>query len=570
MNAKKYRASNLDNESFISDSTSSDDIASSDDIETNNKEPKPKSDELSEHKRKWNPIWKVTYPWLRLGQKGNSPALFCKLCEAAKFHNNFVAGCEYLKEQSIKRHIKTKDHQKLIQAREESQMSLEKGFTQQLEASYLSVIRNLMNTYWLAKNLIATSKITDLTSLTEYHIKCNIAEEYTSEETYILNHPLLESLEESRADYGSYSNAYAAREFIDAIGRVIEEAICQEIRESPIWSIMIDESNTITTTKNLAIVSKYISKNLPIEDAASEIPYLVNYNDIVRSLYNYFSNSYLRMEHLKMVEAQLEDPELHLLKIVTTRWLSLSNVVSNLHRIINSIIQALQDDYTKSKTAQMLFNMIDQNFLLTTHFLADILRDLRHLTLIFQANYVSLYEVKIQINATIQKIRFDFLGNNDQEPTWRNFLRQFLDENNLSTDDIPLHIQEFAQATIENLQIRFPDHEITDAFCIFDPRNLPTTFLNEYGNKEITTIANYYGTSKSVQDIIYSPFIDKDNLIQEWKYIRILLVNFSSLKPNDAWLKLFNTPNFSILYPNIVKIVSIFLTLPLSNAFTER
>ncbi|CAG8823651.1 5516_t:CDS:2, partial [Gigaspora margarita] len=176
----------------------------------------------------------------------------------------------------------------------------------------------------------------------------------------------------------------------------------------------------------------------------------------------------------------------------------------------------------------MLFNIIDQNFLLTTHFLANILSDLRYLTLIFQANYVLLYEVKIQLNAIIQKIRFDFLAN-----------------------DILLHIQEFVQATIKNLQIRFPDHEITNAFCIFDPRNLPTILLNKYRNKEITTIANYYGTSKSVQDIIYSLFIDKVNLVQEWKYIQILLVNFSSLKPNDAWLKLFNTPNFSILYPNI-------------------
>ncbi|CAG8586985.1 4562_t:CDS:2, partial [Dentiscutata erythropus] len=188
MNAKKHRTSNLDNEGFISENTSSDDMASSDDMTINNEESMPKSDELLEHKRKWNSIWEVTYPWLRLGQKENK--------------------------QSIKWHIKTKDHQKLIQAQEEFQISLEIGFTQQLEAT---------------KNLIATSKITDLTSLTEYHIKCDIAEEYTSKETYILNHPILELLEESHTDYRSYSNAYAAREFIDAIGRVIEEAICQEI-----------------------------------------------------------------------------------------------------------------------------------------------------------------------------------------------------------------------------------------------------------------------------------------------------------------------------------------------------
>ncbi|CAG8558390.1 10919_t:CDS:2 [Racocetra fulgida] len=110
---------------------------------------------------------------------------------------------------------------------DETQISLEIGFTQQLGISHLSVMQNLMNTYWLAKNLIATSKITDLALLTEYQIKSNLKKSYIFKESYAFNYPLLESLE------SSYSNTHAAQEFINAIGRVIEEAICQEIQESP-------------------------------------------------------------------------------------------------------------------------------------------------------------------------------------------------------------------------------------------------------------------------------------------------------------------------------------------------
>ncbi|CAG8716819.1 9136_t:CDS:2, partial [Racocetra fulgida] len=62
-----------------------------------------------------------------------------------------------------------------------------------------------INTYWLAKNLVATSKITDYTSLTEYHVKYT-EEIHTSLEIYTLDYPLFELLEESCADYGSYSN----------------------------------------------------------------------------------------------------------------------------------------------------------------------------------------------------------------------------------------------------------------------------------------------------------------------------------------------------------------------------
>ncbi|CAG8852790.1 30856_t:CDS:2, partial [Gigaspora margarita] len=45
---------------------------------------------------------------------------------------------------------------------------------------------------------------------------------------------------------------------------IIEEAVCQEIQKSPVWSIMIDKRNMVIIDKNLAIISKHISKNLPI------------------------------------------------------------------------------------------------------------------------------------------------------------------------------------------------------------------------------------------------------------------------------------------------------------------
>ncbi|CAG8753738.1 4927_t:CDS:2, partial [Racocetra fulgida] len=178
----------LDGDQVISLSENNSDNEFSSDYE----EPKPKGVRLLKENLKWNPIWEITYPWLRLGEKKEKSALFCKLCESAKLNNNFVT--------------------------DKLQISLEIGFTNQLGTSHLSVIRNLVNTYWLAKNLVATSKITDLTSLTKYHVKCT-EEIHTPLEIYTLDHLLFKLLEESQ--------------FIDAIGRVIEEAVCQEIQESP-------------------------------------------------------------------------------------------------------------------------------------------------------------------------------------------------------------------------------------------------------------------------------------------------------------------------------------------------
>ncbi|RGB27386.1 hypothetical protein C1646_769180 [Rhizophagus diaphanus] len=47
----------------------------------------------------------------------------------------------------------------------------------------------------------------------------------------------------------------------EAIVYVIEKALCEEIRSSNHWSIMIDETNSITDEKHLAVMSQHISHN---------------------------------------------------------------------------------------------------------------------------------------------------------------------------------------------------------------------------------------------------------------------------------------------------------------------
>ncbi|CAG8740154.1 11599_t:CDS:2, partial [Cetraspora pellucida] len=300
---------------------------------------------------------------------------------------------------------------------------------------------------------------------------------------------------------------------------------------------------------------------LACEDAAESIPYMHTYNKIVGNLYTYFSRSYECMETLKMVEKLLDDPDLHLLRIVKTRWLSLSNVVSNLHRILDSVVNALFLDSKTEKVAQSLLDSIDQTFYITTNFLADILGNLKRLTLSFQSEHISLTEIKLQIATVIQTINESFIGTENFSPTWGYHLRTYLQTNDLASEDIPDFIQQFAIATIENLNRQFPDRKILNAFSIFDPQNLlEKESLSDYGNDEIYILANYYGKEKTSKD-----------LIQEWNFVRILLKNFASLKLLDAWKALYQKiPNFSVLYPNSYKIVELFLILPLSNAVVER
>ena len=77
--------------------------------------------------------------------------------------------------------------------------------------------------------------------------------------------------------------------------------------------------------------------------------------------------------------------QLSVLRVVNTRWLSLSN----LHQIIFSIIDALDDDAINNackktwQQAQRLREDIDSEFILATKFLANILFTFSNLTKYF-------------------------------------------------------------------------------------------------------------------------------------------------------------------------------------------
>ena len=235
-----------------------------------------------------------------------------------------------------------------------------------------------------------------------------------------------------------------------------------------------------------------------------------------------------------------EDPQLSVLRIINTRWLSLSNAVSNLHQIIFSIISALDDDATNNKCnktqqrAQRLREDIDSEFILATKFLADILFTFSNLTKIFQSDYVALSDVHIQLNAVIDSITTEFISSGDNpndidyiSPTYGNHLREYMSDL-IEPNILPIAFKEFATALVNNLRLRFPDTGIYNAMKIFDFSQTPTK-SNEiaiYGEHEIKILGDFYGSSKFQNGQAFSAKINKSRLIQEWREAKLLLKNY--------------------------------------------
>jgi hypothetical protein len=180
--------------------------------------------------------------------------------------------------------------------------------------------------------------------------------------------------------------------------------------------------------------------NLAGKDSAKDIPYFEDYEVTLKEIYNYFVSSHQRWQHLKIFQnLDEENSQLSVLRVVNTRWLSLSNAISNLHQIIFSVIDALEDDMnnnTCNKTrqrAQRIYEDLDSEFILATKFLADILFTFSNLTKIFQSDYVALSDVHVQLNTTIDSITTEFIGSGDDpneidyiSPTYKNHLQTYI------------------------------------------------------------------------------------------------------------------------------------------------
>ncbi|CAG8749601.1 16503_t:CDS:2, partial [Dentiscutata heterogama] len=71
----------------------------------------------------------------------------------------------------------------------------------------------------------------------------------------------------------------------------------------------------------------------------------------------------------KMVQNTLEEPELMILNIVSTRWLSFLNVIHNFYQNLESIKGALLDEAANNMQEAILLADIDQTFEIITMFL---------------------------------------------------------------------------------------------------------------------------------------------------------------------------------------------------------
>ncbi|CAG8664567.1 11178_t:CDS:1, partial [Dentiscutata heterogama] len=343
--------------------------------------------------------------WLEYRDVNGIIFMFCKWCKSKNYANELAKGTRNYRKQSIDRHLNHHEHKAEAEAKKNQNIMAIK-FSLQLatDACKIKTISQMQCIYFAAKKYLALSVYPDLYQFIDFHQKnSEVMKLCDMPEVLQLPSHLSKNLPLESNEYGSHLSDTSAKDIEEAIVYVIEKALYEEIRSSVNWSVMIDETNSITDEKHLAIVSRHMVYNVPVtqylgiinldelnaeaitldlknffiakgleiknllhfcsdgaatligkktgvvkrfqeinpfitsvhciahrlhlagKDAAKHVPYFNHYETCIKRLYTYFSSSYQRMQNLRMVQDILEDPQLTILNIVNTRWLSMSN-----------------------------------------------------------------------------------------------------------------------------------------------------------------------------------------------------------------------------------------------------
>ena len=247
---------------FLSMNTKEKQVQNKDNGSTNKRKNVTSDDNPADKKIKTasapNPRWLATHAWLEFRKVEDTVYMFCKWCEEAKFTNQMAKGTSVYKKETIDRYLKVKDHL-IAKKQSEDLNNIIVGFAKQYDKDKAIVIQQMRCVYFVSKNYISFNVYPKLCQLVK--LKDQIT---TTPQVLALPKQIMDNTISTRSSYGTYANNDSGKMLERSIVNVIKQELKCEIKNSPFWSIMIDETTSIADEKHLAIVSKHMSCNVPV------------------------------------------------------------------------------------------------------------------------------------------------------------------------------------------------------------------------------------------------------------------------------------------------------------------
>ena len=308
------------------------------------------------------------------------------------------------------------------------------------------------------------------------------------------------------------------------------------------------------------------------------------------TIWKAFHYSPKKAEKLAEVQAELNSPELKMLKPSDTRWLARERAVRAVRRSLPALVNTFEEIYEETGDAEahgIASLLTKYNTVACIYMLSDVLHTVAKLQGSLQGKEVDLASVPGMVDSTIQRLKE--LKENTSSSTWfKDHCDVFTDPSQLGARNIDLTesmkaqflqkvYRPYIQSVIDHISGRLESTDLISSMSVFDPRHLPDDEekLSEYGVEKIKTLANFYGCVQEVRFEgnrgVSKPDIDPEDTESEWKLFRRLMF----IQQKDSCLQqvlsvFLSSADIAAAFPNLAKLAAILIVLPITTATVER
>ena len=306
--------------------------------------------------------------------------------------------------------------------------------------------------------------------------------------------------------------------------------------------------------------------------AANEITYLKRFKAVLDQLYCFYENSPVCSAGLKSIQEVLNDPCLKLTQAKDVRWLSHDKAVSNLRRCLLSVITSLEREaeerYNVEASGLAAF-VKTYKFVSALYMFCDVLPPLAGLSRAFQKHDIDFTVVKPLVAGTKAAIDALLLVPEDCFSSLPKVLEEFgvQQPTDYQVQQFKQHVYDkYLEILSQHITNRFPDMSLLEGFSIFDASNIPLdlSLQPNHGSEHLATLLDHYGTHGVV---------DSQATKLEFRTFNSVIASNPRLKQltmRQLMGHVIKTPECNVTFPNLMKLATIGLLLPMSTVDCER
>ena len=316
--------------------------------------------------------------------------------------------------------------------------------------------------------------------------------------------------------------------------------------------------------------------------AATAVPYIVKYEEIVIDIYNFFQYSAVRYNKLKELKNLMNQKVKRFKKPTQVRWLSTCEAVEAIYSAWTLLILSLENESASNnsegaaKARGMVAKIKSFVFIATTCFLLDALGAITNCSKVFQKDIIDIDQMQTMLEATVATIK-------DMKDNPGGHLEQLMSHMETTDCEHRGTRVDFTEAEknrfngindkmIDNIvaQVeRFPENDmkvLKDLNIVLNPAKLPNTAggIRNHGNDSLQRLIERYAV-EGAEGIISAA--EARNSFIQFKY----LANVNRDKTLTKLCEMLAKPGaYEDVLPSFVTLAQVLLTVPVTSVPCER